>query len=81
VNTIPVDRSIRDHDHTYIVVDFGYKNSRSYTRTVWLYNQGNYPLFRYLISNTDWESIISEQPTVDIACELFTGKFMEIALE
>ena len=49
--------------------------------TVWLYNQGNYPLFRYLISNTDWESIISEQPTVDIACELFTGKFMEIALE
>ena len=78
-NTIPVDRSISDHDPTYIVVDCGYKNSKSYTRTVWLYNQGNYPLFRDLISKTDWESIISEQPTVDIACKLFTGKFMEIA--
>ena len=73
-NTIPVDRNITDHDPTYIVVDCGYKNLKSYTRTIWLYNQGNYPLFRDLISKTDWESIISEQPTVDIACKLFTGK-------
>jgi hypothetical protein len=44
-------------------------------------NQDNYPLFRDLISNTNWESIILEHPTVDSACELFTGKFMEIAHE
>jgi len=80
-NTIPVDRSISDHDPIYIDVDCGNKNSKSYTRTVWLYNQGNNPLFRQLISNTDWESIISEQPTVDIVCKLFTGKFMEITHE
>jgi hypothetical protein len=48
-NTIPFDCSISDHDPTYIVVNCGYKNSKSYTWTVWLYNQGNYALFRYLI--------------------------------
>ena len=42
-NTIPFDCSIRDHDPTYIVVNCGYKNSKSNTKTVWLYNQGNYP--------------------------------------
>ena len=33
-NTIPFDCSISDHDHTYIVVNWGYKISKSYTRTV-----------------------------------------------
>jgi hypothetical protein len=48
-------------------------NSLLISEVIQILSQGNYPLFRYLISNTDWESIISKQPTVDIACELFTG--------
>ena len=46
-----------------------------------LYNQGNCPIFRDLISNTNWKSTFSKQPNVDIADELFTGKFLKIADE
>jgi hypothetical protein len=57
------------------------ENSTSFRKAVWLYNQGNYPIFRGLISNTNWKSTVSEQPNVYIAYELLTGKFLKIADE
>lgn len=80
-NTIPIDRTISDHDPTFIVFDCGYKNKTSYTRSVWLYNQGNYDLFRQRIIETNWDLVINDQPNVDIACELFTKTFLDIATE
>ncbi len=80
-NTIPIDRNISDHDPTYIVVDCGYKCGASFQRKVWLYNQGNWDLFRDRVSDTDWDVIINDQPTVDEACTNFTENFMNIAHE
>jgi hypothetical protein len=57
------------------------ESSTSFRKAVWLYNQGNYPIFRDLISNTNWKSTVSEQPNVYIAYELLTGKFLKIADE
>lgn len=78
-NTIPIERSISDHDPAYIVFSCGYSNATSFKRKVWLYKQGNYDLFRDRILNTDWNAIITEQPDVDTACESFTKTFMDIA--
>ncbi len=80
-NTIPIDRTISDHDPTYIVVDCGFKSGKSFKRKVWLYNRANWELFRDRVSDTDWNDIINQQATVDEACVHFTGTFMNIAQE
>ena len=79
--TIPINRTISDHDLSYIVVNCGYHNDTSFKRNVWLYNKGNYDLFKQRIGDTDWGSIINNQTDMDISCNLFTKKLMQIAHE
>ena len=57
--TIPINRTISDHDLTYIVINCGYHNDTSLKRNVWLYNKGNYELFKQRVGNTDWDGIIN----------------------
>jgi hypothetical protein len=59
--TIPINRTISDHDLTYIVVNCGYHNDTSHKRNVWLYNKGNYELFKQRVGGTDWDGIINNQ--------------------
>ena len=43
-----------------------------FKRNVWLYNKGNYDLFKQRVGDTDWGSIINNQTDMDISCNLFT---------
>jgi hypothetical protein len=52
-----------------------------FKRNVWLYNKGNYDLFKQRVGDTDWGSIINNQTDMDISCNLFTKKLMQIAHE
>jgi hypothetical protein len=74
--TIQINRTISDHELTYIVVNCGYHNDTSFKRNVWLYNKGNYDLFKQRVEDTDWGGIINNQTDMDISCNLFTKKFM-----
>ena len=74
--TIQINRTISDHDLTYIVVNCEYHNDTSFKRNVWLYNKGNYDLFKQRVEDTDWGGIINNQTDMDISCNLFTKKFM-----
>ena len=74
--TIQINRTISDHDLSNIVVNCGYHNDTSFKRNVWLYNKGNYDLFKQRVEDTDWGGIINNQTDMDISCNLFTKKFM-----
>jgi endonuclease/exonuclease/phosphatase family metal-dependent hydrolase len=39
-DTIHIDRSISDHDGTYITIRCGYSNSKSFKRLIWDYKKG-----------------------------------------
>jgi hypothetical protein len=45
-DTIPIDRSISDHDGTYMYVTIhsGYDHNKSFTRDVWNYKRANYEI-------------------------------------
>jgi hypothetical protein len=79
--TIQINRTISDHDLTYIVVNCEYHNDTSFKRNVWLYNKGNYDLFKQRVGDTDWGGIINNQTDMDISCNLFAKKFMQITHE
>jgi hypothetical protein len=36
-DTIPIDREISDHDGTYVSIDCGYCNRKTFQRTIWDY--------------------------------------------
>jgi hypothetical protein len=48
---------------------------------VWLYNKGNYDLFKLRVGDTDWGGIINNQTDMDISCNLLTKKIIQIAHE
>ena len=40
-DTIHIDRSISDHDGTYITIGNGYSNSTNFKRLIWDYKKGS----------------------------------------
>jgi hypothetical protein len=44
--SIPIDRSISDHDGTYVTIHSGYDHNKSFTRDVWNYKRANYDLMK-----------------------------------
>jgi hypothetical protein len=40
-------------------------NDTSFKRNVWLYNQGNYDLFKQRVGDTDWGGIINNQTDIN----------------
>ena len=78
-DVIKINPAVSDHSATYILVDFSYKYEQSFNRKVCIYKHGDYDRLNYLISNTDWNFI--NEGNVDLACEQFTSKFMELIHE
>jgi hypothetical protein len=44
--TIPIDRSISDHDGTYATIHSGYDHKQSFIIDVWNYKRANYDLMK-----------------------------------
>jgi hypothetical protein len=43
-DTIPIDREISDHDGTYVSIDCGYCNRKTFQRIIWDYKRRDYLL-------------------------------------
>lgn len=78
-DTIPIDRDISDHDGTYITIESGFCNNKTYTRSVWDYKNGDYELMKIKMDETNWESLITDENDTHMACTNFTKTFLEIA--
>jgi hypothetical protein len=52
-DTIPIDRSISDHDGTYVTIHSGYDHEKSFTRDVWNYKRANYDLMKLKIKEVN----------------------------
>ncbi|CAC5390707.1 unnamed protein product [Mytilus coruscus] len=80
-DTIPIDRHVSDHNGTYISLDCGFNQKRSFQRSVWNYKRGDYILMQQKIIETNWYRLIVETEDVNIACSNFTSTFLDIAEE
>jgi hypothetical protein len=56
--TMPIDRSISDHDGTYmyVTINSGYDHNISFTRDVWNYKRAHYDLMKSKIINDHFNS-------------------------
>jgi hypothetical protein len=78
-DTIPIDKEISDHDGTYVSIDCGYCNRKTFQRTIWDYKRGDYLLMKNKIIETDWENVIDAEIYINSACSNFTKTFLNIA--
>ena len=78
-DTIPIDREISDHDGTYVSIDCGYCNRKTFQRIIWDYKRGDYLLMKNKIIETDWENVIDAEIDINSACSNFTKTFLNIA--
>ncbi|KAK3095789.1 hypothetical protein FSP39_019145 [Pinctada imbricata] len=74
--TIDVN-NLSDHRATYIVLDFDSTIPQKYTRTIWIYNDGNYENMINEIESTDWE-FLSEDSDIENSVSTFSNKLMTI---
>ena len=51
----------------------------TYKRKIWLYEKGDYPKYRYKLSEIDWNSIITPANPIDIIAQNLTSKLLETA--
>jgi hypothetical protein len=77
-DTIPIDRSISDHDGTYVTIHSGYDHTISFTRDVWNYRRANYDLMKSKIKEVNWYELIYRATKINTACQNFTDTFMGI---
>ena len=47
-------------------------------RKIWLYNQGNYDLYRQKLSEVNWEDLLNEDDSVNIIADKIADKMLEI---
>ena len=74
---IPIDRSISDHHGTIVFMKIPSKVNKTFKRMIWDYRNANFDRCNEYISSFAWESIITDENSMDINCENFTSKFIE----
>jgi hypothetical protein len=77
-NTIPIDRSISDHDGTYVSIHSGYDHNKSFTGDVWNYKWANYDLMKSKIKEVNWFELICRATEINTTCTHFTDTSMNI---
>jgi hypothetical protein len=60
-----IDRSISDHDGTYITIRSGYSNSKSFKRLIWDYKKRDYNIMKQNFWEFDWDALIKREPDID----------------
>ena len=77
---IDIDRYISDHNATLVEVNINTKFKTIFKRNIWLYKQGNYGRLNNDIFSVNWnEFLFGDNVDLDIACERFNNKFIELA--
>ena len=79
--TLDIDKNISDHRATYISVVLKYEIKRAYQRKVWLYKQADFQKLNQLLLEYDWDSIITDAPSIDSACLNFTYTYIRCVRE
>jgi hypothetical protein len=65
---IAIDIQISDHDGAYVTFKCGFSNQKTFQGTIWDYKRGDYTLMRQQIMDTNWETLINDEPNVNNAC-------------
>ena len=80
VKNVQVIEPIANSDHCtiFIEIEFGVLRRKSYSRMVWDYNKGNYPLFKEKLQSTDWEHCF-QNTDLNINAEAWTNTFLNVA--
>ena len=69
-DTIPIDRSISDHDGTYVTIHSGYDHNKSFKRDVWNYKRANYDLMKSKIKEVNWYELIHRATEINTTCKI-----------
>ena len=72
-----LSQDVRYHCPGYVIFTFKKPLLKSFLRDLWLYNQGDFNLFRQLVSDFNWDSIKSED--VNQYALNFTDKLINLA--
>ena len=69
--TMPIDRSISDHDGTYmnVTIHSGYDHKISFTRDDWNYKRAHYDLMKSKIKEVNWYELIYKTTEINTACK------------
>jgi hypothetical protein len=72
--TMPIDRSISDHDGTYMYVTIhsGYDHKISFTRDDWNYKRAHYDLMKSKIKEVNWYELIYKTTEINKLVNLLT---------
>ena len=74
-----LDVNIRYHCPIVAIFQPNKYNQNTFKRTIWLYEQGDYPKYRQKISETDWAQIITPTRSIDQSATMFSTKLLDIA--
>lgn len=73
---LDVHHTISDHKATYIYVKSNLNLNSAYKRKVWLYKNADFDKLNFLITHTDWETLIMGADDVDQAADNFSETFL-----
>lgn len=68
--------TISDHKATYIYVKSNLNLNSAYKRKVWLYKNADFDKLNFLLTHTDWETLIIGADDVDQAADNFSETFL-----
>ena len=74
-----LDVNIRYHCPVMCLLRSDKHNSSSFRRKIWLYDKGNYPRYRQMTSEVDWDTIIHVGNSIEINTDNLTNKILELS--
>ena len=73
-----LDVNVRYHKPIIALLKSTKPQNTTIKRKIWLYNQGNYDLYRQKLSEVNWDDLLNENDSVNIIADKITDKMLEI---
>ena len=73
--------NIRYHSPVYGALKFHKPSNTCFKRKIWLYDRGDYDLFRQRLSDVNWHQFIESSNNVDTLVSSFSKLFLNVASE
>ena len=73
-----LDVNVRYHKPIIALLKSTKPKNTTIKRKIWLYNQGNYDLYRQKLSEVNWDDLLNENDSVNIIADKTTDKMLEI---
>ncbi|VDI21638.1 Hypothetical predicted protein [Mytilus galloprovincialis] len=71
--------NIRFHSPVYGILKFQKSSNTCFKRKIWLYDRGDYDLFRRMLSDVNWNDFIESSNNVDVLVERFSELLIDFA--